>query len=149
MRTRLLGSLLAALLAALCLLVGSSATAATTADVTPAERGKTSLKIVTKSQKKLIRKGAIISVVSTRKKVKLRLRSSTFDNPRLTSLARPKKVKFKGKGKRKKVRIRLSATAREALQDAEPRELQVSARGSKITVPMVRDSAACKPKPST
>ncbi len=146
MRTRLLGSLLAALLAALCLLVAAAATASA-ADATPAKRGKTSLKIVTKSQKKLIRKGAIISVVSTRKKVKLRLRSSTFDNPQLTALARPKKVKFKGKGKRKKVRIRLSATAREALQSCEPRELQVSARGSKITVPMVRDSATCSPKP--
>ncbi len=103
-----------------------------------AEKGRTSLRIVTKSQKKLIRKGAVVKVTSTRKRVKLRLRSSTFDNQRLTALAPIKRVRLRKHGKttKRKVKIRLSASAREALRSCEPRELQVTARGSKITIPM-------------
>ena len=113
------------------------------------EKGRTSLRIVTKSQKKLLRKGAIVKVVSTRKKVKLRLRSSTFDDARLTPLARTKRVRLRKHGKttKKKVKIKLSPSAKAALQSCEAREIQVSARGSKITVPMTRDTPTCAPKP--
>lgn len=137
----------AALVCAL-LLAGLAETAAASTAAPPgsAEKGRTSLRIVTKSQKKILKKGVVIGVTSTRKKVKLRLRSSTFDQPRLTSLARPEKVKLKKKN-RKTVRIRLSKSARAAIQSCEPRELQVSSRKSKITVPMIRDSATCKPQP--
>ena len=110
-----------------------------------ARQGRTSLRIVTKSQRKIVRGKLIVKVNSTRKKVKLRARSSTFDSPRLEPLARPVRVKMRGKRKRT-VKIRLSRSVRNALQSCEVRELQVSARKSKITAPMIRDTPTCAAK---
>lgn len=110
------------------------------------KQGKTSLKIVSKGQREILKKGLVVKVGSTRKKVKLKARSSTFDAPRKVALARPKKVKIPKSGK-KRVKLRLSKANRKAITSCEAREIQVSARKSKTTVELVRDTAGCKAKP--
>ncbi|MFN8151478.1 MAG: hypothetical protein U0R24_10200 [Solirubrobacterales bacterium] len=142
-------------LLALAAILGAAATIATTATAAAASeqdgdaaarQGRTSLRIVSKSQAKLVRGKLVVKVNSTRKKVKLRARSSTFDSPQLTPLARPVRVKMRDKRKRK-VKIKLSAAARQAVQSCEVREIEVSARRSKIATPMIRNTPACAGEP--
>jgi hypothetical protein len=123
---------------------GASASAATAEG--GHDRGTTSLKVVTKSQKKILRKRALlVRVKSTRsRRLKLRARSSTFDAPGLTKLAKPTRVKLPKSG-RKTVKLRLNATSRQAIAQCEGREIQVSTRHSKTTFALKRDSAQCRP----
>jgi hypothetical protein len=111
-------------------------------------KGRTHLRILGRSQKKILKKGAIkVRVSSTRsRKLKLKARSSTFDHPKLTPIARPKKVKLPKSGK-EAVKLRLTRKGEKQLAACELRDIQVTAPHSKETVPMRRNSAECKPGP--
>jgi hypothetical protein len=111
-------------------------------------KGKTSLKVLTKGQKKILRKHALkVKVRSTRSnKLKLRVRTSTFDAPRLAKLAKPAKVKLPKSNKRK-VKVKLTKAGQQAIASCEAREIQISAKHSKTTFALKRDTEDCKPGP--
>lgn len=135
----------ALLVLALCALLGGSAFGSGGPGSLERGRARTSLKIAARSQTALLEHGLVVNVRSTRKRVKLRVGSSTFDRPRMTALAKPRKVKLPKSGS-KTVRLRLSKGSRAAIRRCEAREIQVRALHSKTTVKLVRDTGACKPK---
>ncbi len=137
--------LLAALIAvALCATLGSSALAADGSSVAP--KKKTSLKIKSKSQKDILNKGVKVKVTGKKaKKLKLELASSTFDQSKFKSLGKTKKIKLNKKGKAK-VSLKLSSDGKSQVKTCQGRTIQVTVKGAKSKVKLVRDTAKCKPQ---
>jgi hypothetical protein len=75
--------------------------------------------------------------------MKVRATSSTFDDPTPVPLT---KVGHARKGKRV-VRLPLTAAGKAAVQSCEFRTIQVKAGKRKASADLIRDSAACSPKP--
>lgn len=126
----------------------SSAASAAAGERAKPSEGRTNLKILGRGQKKILRKKAItVRIKSTRsRKLRIRARTSTFDDRRLRPLTRPKRVKLPRSGKAV-VKLRLSKRSRKKIASCEIRDLQVVAPRSKTTVPMRRNTKACKPGP--
>lgn len=106
---------------------------------------KASVKILSGSQKDILKKGLPVKVSGSAKKVKVKAESSTFDSPKFSKLAKSAKVKLGGSGS-KKVNLKLSKKGRAAIASCEARSLRVSVKGSKAGTDLVRDTGACKPK---
>ena len=143
--------LLAALLAvALCATFASSALAAD--GTSAAAKKKVSLKIKSKSQKDILKKGVKVKVTGKKakpgkkaKKLKLELASSTFDRSKFKSLGKTKKVKLNKKGKAT-VSLKLSSDGESQVETCQGRTIQVTAKGVKSKVKLVRDTSKCKPQ---
>ncbi len=137
--------LLAALLAvALCATLASSALAADGSSV--AAKKKVSLKIKGKSQKDILKKGVKVQVKGKKaKKLKLKVASKTFDDSKFKSLGKTKKVKLNKKGKAT-VSLKLSGDGKSQVKTCQGRTIQVTAKGAKSKVKLVRDTSKCKPQ---
>ena len=136
---------------ALVFLVAVVGTAAGSASPAKAgkDKGKTSLKVLTKGQTKILEKKALkVKVKSTRSgKLRLKTRSSTFDHPHKFKVAKTKKVKLRKHGTKRTVKLKLTKRGRRVIGSCEAREIQVKVRHSKTTFELKRDTAECMPGP--
>jgi hypothetical protein len=96
------------------------------------------------TQKTLLKKGLRVRLPAKHPRgMKVRATSTTFDDPAPTPLT---KVGHARKGKRV-VRLALTKTGKAAVKSCDARRIQVRAGKRKGAAALVRDSAACKPKP--
>ncbi len=107
---------------------------------------KATLKLKSDSQSKILKKGVRVKVKGLKKgKVKVKAKSSTFDQQKLLKFAKAKKVKA---GKKKTVRLRLTAKGRQRITSCQGRKMVISAKhAGKAKAKLVRDTAECAPKP--
>ena len=118
---------------------------AITASAAPSAK-KATLK-VNAGQKQALKKGGLKVKVKglTSGKVKLKARSSTFDDQTLRKLTTPKKVKAKGKSA--STVLKLTAKGRQRISSCEARKIVVSGNGvKKAKVDLKRNTKDCKPK---
>jgi hypothetical protein len=134
--------------AAALLVLACALFVASTATADAAKKGKGKV-VVTNSQKKIVKKKAIPVTVKKleRGSVKLKAKSSTFDEPKFKKLAKPTKVKTKGNRAKATVMLKLTGKARKRVKSCEAREIKVSGRGVKSKkVDLKRNTKSCKPK---
>ena len=128
------------------LIVAVMGITAITASAAPSAK-KATLK-VNAGQKQALKKGGLKVKVKglTSGKVKLKARSSTFDDQDLRKLTTPKKVKAKGKSV--STVLKLTAKGRQRISSCEARKIVVSGNGvKKAKVDLKRNTKDCKPKP--
>lgn len=135
-------SKLAALLSALVLslLVGSPAWA-----VTPVAAKKPKVQVLTEGQKQILKKKAIKVRAKglDEGKLKLKAKSSTFDQQKPRKLARPAVLR----PQRPVAKLKLTSAGRKAAKSCEARDVQITGKGVKLKFELERDTAKCKPKP--
>ena len=134
-------SILAALIVAL---IGVFAVTATAASAK-----KPTLK-VNAGQKQALKKGGLKVKVKglTKGKVKLKAKSSTFDDQNQRKLTKPRKVKAKTKGKSVKTLLKLTSKGKDRIASCEGRKIVVSGKGvKKAKFELKRSTNECKPKP--
>ena len=127
------------------LIVAVMGITAITASAAPSAK-KATLK-VNAGQKQALKKGGLKVKVKglTSGKVKLKARSSTFDDQTLRKLTTPKKVKAKGKSV--STVLKLTAKGRQRISSCEARKIVVSGNGvKKAKVDLKRNTKDCKPK---
>lgn len=104
------------------------------------------VRIVSKGQHRILKKGLVRVKVIRRKRgrVKVRGKSRTFDHPRSRRLTRSKRVRFRRPG-RKVVKLRLTRRGRRQVRSCEARTLRVIAkrRGKNVRL---RRTNACRPR---
>ncbi len=105
---------------------------------------KATVKILSASQKEILRHGLRVKVKGSAKKVKVIAKSNTFDSPHYTKLTKPKKVKL-GRASSRRVKLKLSKSGRKAVKGCESRSLRVN-KGAKGGRDLIRDTNKCKPK---
>jgi hypothetical protein len=138
---------------------------ANASDVAPvAKKAKVKVKVLSKGQTALLKKGIKVKVsAKSKKKVKVKLSASstTFDDPAAKSLGKTTKVTLKPKKKKKggkggKARkggktlsktayLKLSSAGKDAISSCEARTITVKAGKKKVSFDLVRDTADCKP----
>ena len=133
------------LVVAILAIAAMSMTATGAADASTAKKAK--LKVAT-SQKRMLGSGGILVKVKhlTEGKVKLKAKSSTFDQQELRRLAEPVRVEAHSKT----ARVLLPLTLRGEIQvsSCQPRKIIVSGKGAgKEKVDLKRNTRECKPKP--
>ncbi len=112
----------------------------------PEAAKKATLKLETKGQRQILRKGGLkVKVKGLEKdKVKVKARSTTFDQQQPRKLARAARVK----PGHPSALLRLTSAAKEAIRSCEARKIQISAKGAgKAQAKLTRNTKRCKPKP--
>jgi hypothetical protein len=112
---------------------------------------KATLKVST-SQKQALKKGGLSVKVKGLKskggkpsKVKLKAKSSTFDDQKLKNLT--KSAKASTRGKSAKLLLKLTKKGKDAVESCEARKIVVSGKGAKkARVELKRNTKECKPK---
>ncbi|MGB6426465.1 MAG: hypothetical protein WBF18_14390 [Solirubrobacterales bacterium] len=119
---------------------------------TSAQAAKPQVKLLSKGQSGILANGSVKARVTLkvrkgrRAKVKVRGLSSTFDRPKYRALTKSRRLIFK-RSSSKKVRLPLSSSGKSAVESCRGRTLRVKAGASKASRELVRQSAACKPRP--
>jgi hypothetical protein len=112
---------------------------------------KPTLKVATSQKKALKRDGIQVKVKGLKKgKVKIKARSSTFDQQSLRNLTKKTKIRARGKGRNKApvALLRLTNKGEDAISSCEARKIIVSGKGAKkAKVELKRNTKECKPKP--
>jgi hypothetical protein len=124
-----------------------------------AKRPGPSIRLVTRSQRAILRAGALRVRVRSRRRggLVLRVLSSTFDEPRLSRLTRRRKLRLR-RGGRRVVHLKLTRAGRRAIASCAARRLTVRAvrtkraGGRKRSVrraggALARTTRRCRPKP--
>jgi hypothetical protein len=106
--------------------------------------GGKKLAILGATQNTILKRGLRVRLPAKHKRgVKVKATSTTFDDQtpaRLTKVAR-------ARGHKRVVRLKLTAAGRTAIGSCEARQITVKAGKRKASTSLVRDSAACSPKP--
>lgn len=105
---------------------------------------KTTVKILSASQKDILKHGLRVKVKGSARKVKVTAKSNTFDSSHYSKLTKPKKVKL-GRSGSKRVKLKLLKSGRKAVKSCEARSLRVN-KGAKGGRDLIRDTSKCKPK---
>ncbi|HSD24496.1 MAG TPA: hypothetical protein VLB79_09235 [Solirubrobacterales bacterium] len=107
-------------------------------------RGAKRVTILGATQNKILKRGLRVRLPAKhRRGLKVKATSTTFDDPtpaRLTKSAR-------ARGHRRVVHLKLTAAGKAAIRSCEARQVQVRAGKRNARADLVRDSAACGPKP--
>jgi len=102
------------------------------------------LTILAPTQSKILKRGLRVRLPGKHSRgMKVKATSTTFDEPtpsRLTNVAR-------ARGQRRVIHLKLTAAGKAAIGSCEARQIQVRAGKRKARATLVRDSAACAPKP--
>ena len=107
-------------------------------------RGAKRLTILGATQNTILKRGLRVRLPAKhRRGVKVKATSTTFDDQ---SPARLTKVAH-ARGHKRVVRLRLTGAGKTAINSCEARRIQVRAGKRKASADLVRDSAACSPKP--
>jgi hypothetical protein len=115
---------------------------------TQASAKKATLKVATSQKKALQRDGIQVKVKGLKKgKVKIKARSSTFDQQELRNLTKKAKVRARV-NKAPIALLELTNKGSDALESCESRKIVVSGKGAKKSkVELKRNTKDCKPKP--
>jgi hypothetical protein len=110
----------------------------------PKGRGAKRLTILGATQNMILKRGLRVRLPAKhRRGVKVKATSTTFDDQ---SPARLAKV-VRARGHKRVVRLKLTGAGKTAIRSCEARRIQVRAGKRKAGADLVRDSAACSPKP--
>ncbi len=103
------------------------------------------VKLRTASQQEILRHDGLTVRVDAPGAVRVRTQSSTFDRPRFQRLT--KTTRARTHGDPIKAFLALTNSGRKAIRSCEARTLRVVAGGARETAQLVRDTAACRPRP--
>ena len=145
-------------LACIALTLGLSLTATAAGDepvdptASAANAGPAQVRLLNRGQRSLLRRGARVELAASdqgRHRVRLRLRSRTFDHPRLAPLTEAKRVRLPAAGTRR-VRLALTDAGRTAVARCGARVLRVrTPTAVSAKRELKRDTAACARSRST
>ena len=114
-----------------------------------AHAGQAGVKLLSSGQKAILGQGGLRVRVSAGRgggAVLVRGLSSTFDQPKPKALTEPRRVSLPGSGSTV-VKLALHPGGRAEVGSCEARTLRVSAGAAEDSAALLRDTAACKPKP--
>ena len=110
----------------------------------PKGRGAKRLTILGATQNTILKRGLRVRLPAKhRRGLKVKATSTTFDDQSPTRLAKVANAH----GHKRVVRLKLTGAGKAAIRSCEARRIQVRAGKRKASAGLVRDSAACSPKP--
>jgi hypothetical protein len=114
-----------------------------------AAQAKVKPRSLSDSQAAILERGFKVKVANTQdaeRRVRVKIKGSSFDEPDWAKLVRTKRLRL-APHSRKRLKLKLNARGREAIESCAGRELRVRVGGHAKRRDLIRDTAACAPRP--